>query len=80
MVVVQRRSDEDFDIGFRCPSCGQQSILSSTEEAIEEDGFEVTCCCGLILNYDGVFTRHRGVVAVIMLPSFTTCPEESIQK
>jgi hypothetical protein len=55
-------------------------ILSSTERDIDEDGFDVVCICGLRFEYDGVFTRHRGVVAVIMPPSFTTCPEESIQK
>jgi hypothetical protein len=80
MVVVQRRSDTSFHINFRCPSCGHAWILDSTEEDIDEDGFDINCICGRTFEYDGVFTRHRGVVAVIMSPSFTTCLEESIQK
>jgi transcription elongation factor Elf1 len=80
MVVVQRLSYKSFHIGFRCSSCGHVEILSSTMGDIEEDGFDIICICGLRFEYDGVFTRHRGVVAVIMPPSFTTCPEERVRK
>jgi predicted RNA-binding Zn-ribbon protein involved in translation (DUF1610 family) len=80
MVVVQRRSDKSFHINFRCPSCGDAWILDSTKEDIDEDGFDIACVCGLEFGYDGVFTRHRGVVAVIMPPASITGPEESIRK